>query len=175
MACPHVSGIAALILANSPQQITNDMLWKRLANAGRDIDDRHIGFDPEKPYEYVGKLGTGAIDALIAVQNDLKIAPNRILDLSVKTFNETSATLEWTIPEDQDNIRPEYYTIYYSRSAITNSNFENAYKVKVENVGEPGPLLSNCTSPYPASKQYFCQYLRLHLLSKLFYSLIYFI
>ena len=155
MACPHVSGIAALILANSPQQITNDMLWKRLANAGRDIDDRHIGFDPEKPYEYVGKLGTGAIDALIAVQNDLKIAPNRILDLSVKTFNETSATLEWTIPEDQDNIRPEYYTIYYSRSAITNSNFQNAYKVKVENVGEPGEKLTAVVNDLVGNTTYY--------------------
>jgi subtilisin family serine protease len=134
MACPHVSGIAALVLANSSGQMTNDMLWKRLSSAGRNIDDLNPGF--------VGKMGSGAIDALIAVQNDHKIAPNKVTDLVVKTFSETSVTLEWTIPSDEDNIKPEYYTVYYSRDILTNSNYKNALSLKIENTDEPGEKMT---------------------------------
>lgn len=134
MACPHVSGIAALVLANSPSKITNTMLWKRLESAGRNIDQ----LNPD----YIGKLGVGAIDAFLAVQNDEKIAPNKINDLSIKEFNESSATLEWTIPEDGDNVKPESYTIYYSKSPITAGNYKDAFDIKIDNAGEAGQKMT---------------------------------
>ncbi|NDV69326.1 subtilase family N-terminal domain-containing protein [Dysgonomonas sp. 25] len=135
MACPHVSGIAALALANSPTKMTNTMLWKKLENAGRNIDALNAD-------TLVGKMGAGGIDALLAVQNDEKIAPNRIQDLEIKIFDESSATLEWTVPEDQDNLKPEQYTVYYSKEQITSSNYKNAYKLELLNTAEAGEKIT---------------------------------
>lgn len=134
MACPHVSGIAALILANSPTRMTNTMLWKRLEYAGKNIDN----LNPD----HIGKLGVGAIDAFVAVQNDEKIAPDKINDLSIKTFTASNAILEWIIPEDKDNLKPESYTVYYSKNTITGSNYKNAFSVEIPNTGDAGQKMT---------------------------------
>ena len=56
MACPHVSGVAALALSNIYQKITNEQLWDLLVNNTRDIYATNTSV-------YTNKLGSGALDA----------------------------------------------------------------------------------------------------------------
>ena len=82
MACPHVSGIAALVLSYAMENgitLTNKELYDILASSVRDIDGQLTGSKPIYPgYEaygnmnlstYKGKMGTGKLDALMAIQN----------------------------------------------------------------------------------------------------------
>ena len=82
MACPHVSGIAALVLSYAVENgitITNKQLYDILASSVRNIDDQLTGTKPIFPgFEsygsmnlnaYKGNMGTGKIDALMAIMN----------------------------------------------------------------------------------------------------------
>lgn len=61
MACPHVSGVAALCISKSPGKMDNGQLRNILLNS---VDDIY----PLNP-SYIGKLGSGRINAFLAVQN----------------------------------------------------------------------------------------------------------
>ena len=82
MACPHVSGIAALALSYALENgisLTNTELYDILASSVRDIDGQLTGTKPLYPgYEsygnmnlstYKGKMGTGKLDALMTIMN----------------------------------------------------------------------------------------------------------
>ena len=72
MACPHVSGIAALIASYFGRQgFTNEELKSRLITAYRPYN-----IDEQNP-TYKGKLGKGYIDAEAAFETDTKIRPER--------------------------------------------------------------------------------------------------
>ncbi len=60
MACPHVSGVAALVLSKAPGQFTNEELRDLLVSSV----DNHYGVNPS----FVGQLGSGRINALKALQ-----------------------------------------------------------------------------------------------------------
>lgn len=81
MACPHVSGVAALVLSYAVENgitLTNTQLYEIITSSVRNIDDRLSG---TKPYgdksntyymgldSYKGKMGTGKLDALMAIQS----------------------------------------------------------------------------------------------------------
>ena len=77
MACPHVSGIAALVLSyalDNGIMLTNTQLNEIITSSVRNIDDRLTGVKPIyignmslDPYK--GNMGTGKIDALMAIQS----------------------------------------------------------------------------------------------------------
>lgn len=82
MACPHVSGIAALVLSYALENgitLTNTELYDILTSSVRNIDDQLTGTKPIYPgYEeygnmnlatYKGQMGTGKLDALMAIMN----------------------------------------------------------------------------------------------------------
>ena len=82
MACPHVSGIAALVLSYAVENgihITNNQLYDIITSSVRNIDDSLTGVKPLYPgYSqlgsmsldaYKGKMGTGKIDALMAIMS----------------------------------------------------------------------------------------------------------
>ena len=82
MACPHVSGVAALVLSYALENgitLTNTELYDILASSVRDIDGQLTGTKPLYPgYEaygnmnlstYKGKMGTGKLDALMAIMD----------------------------------------------------------------------------------------------------------
>ena len=82
MACPHVSGIAALVLSyalDNGIHLTNTQLYDILTSSVRNIDDVLVGtkqlFPSYSKYgsmtldSYKGKMGTGKIDALMAIMN----------------------------------------------------------------------------------------------------------
>ena len=60
MACPHVSGAAALVVSYAPGQLTNDQLWDILINSANDELYQYNS-------SYNGLLGSGALDAYEAL------------------------------------------------------------------------------------------------------------
>ncbi len=125
MACPHVSGIAALALANRTRQITSKELWNKLATGVVGIDTYNE--------EYTGKLGSGAMDASLAIRNDQGIAPNQITDLVVTGIAQEFATLSWSVPGDADDQQPLSFQLYYHTQPITASTMLAATKVVIRN------------------------------------------
>lgn len=89
MACPHVSGIAALCISKSPGRLSNEQLRKIILQSADDIY-------PLNP-TYVGKLGSGRANAFNAVQT-AAIAAGMSVD-SVSQFKAAQscgeATLSW--------------------------------------------------------------------------------
>ena len=104
MACPHVSGVASLVLSYALENgitLTNTELYDILASSVRNIDDQLKGTKPLYPgYEaygnmnlnsYKGKMGTGKIDALMTIMNvrGATCAPATVgkeLELKIQTF-----------------------------------------------------------------------------------------
>jgi len=119
MACPHVSGVAALIVSKfGGPGFTPEMLRGRLTQLVDDID----AADPD----FAGLLGTGRLNAFAALQEDDGDAPAAITDLHVSNVTITSVTLNWTSPADPGNGSASAYDIRYSTAPITEENFASA-------------------------------------------------
>ncbi|MCG8579157.1 MAG: S8 family serine peptidase, partial [Bacteroidales bacterium] len=134
MACPHVSGIAALVVAQyGGEGFTNDDLKTHLTTAVKDI--YHLeGNEP-----YIGKLGLGAIDAVLALKNNTGSAPDAVSDLAKVGIAQDFAMIEWSVPADEDDGRPWEFEVLYSKEEITIATLEFARSIKIlneNNVGE---------------------------------------
>ena len=117
MACPHVSGVAGLIISQNTGSITPDQVWARLVQTT----------DPLPGLEF---LGSGRLNAFAALQEDDGVAPETIVDLAVGDKDLSSITLEWTAPSDPGNGSATSYDLRYSTSAITSDNFDGAIQVE---------------------------------------------
>lgn len=138
MACPHVSGIAALALANRKSQLTPEVLKTKLLTGVVDIDSHNP--------DYAGKLGSGHIDAYLAIQNNEGIAPNAITDLTLTGIAQEFANLSWTVPADSDDKQPVDLRIYYSTSPITKSNLGAAKYDIIKTSDAPGTTVTHSIS-----------------------------
>lgn len=82
MACPHVSGVAALLVSYAVEngiKLTNDRVYEILTSSVRDIDGSLKGTKLAYNWEgqafqfniasHCGKMGTGKLDALYAIMN----------------------------------------------------------------------------------------------------------
>lgn len=82
MACPHVSGVAALLVSYALENgitLTNDRVYEILTSSVRDFDGVLTGAAVRYDYygtpynfnisKYKGKMGTGKLDALLAIMN----------------------------------------------------------------------------------------------------------
>ncbi|NBC84302.1 MAG: S8 family serine peptidase, partial [Bacteroidetes bacterium] len=129
MACPHVSGVAALIISHFQEAgfEANDV-WDRLIYASDYIDD----INPM----YNGLMGSGRLNALNALLVDDGIPPAAINDLSVIDESTTGLVLEWTSTGGSGNIgKSVNYDIRYAQYPIDSSGFFDAQQV----YGEPQP------------------------------------
>lgn len=114
MACPHVSGIAALVVsAKGGAGFTPEALKKMLVEGVKDIDS----YNPA----YQGKMGSGYIDAAMALGGGSSIPPQPVGNLKAD-WRATSADLSWTVPEDADDKIPSGFEIYWSTSSLTAVN-----------------------------------------------------
>lgn len=110
MACPHVSGIAALILSKyGNKQFSNETLRTLLTTSVNDLYTQNP--------EYEGLMGSGYIDAYKALQGKEGSVPDAVADFTV-TASHDNALIEWTIPETEEK-SIDHHVIYYSTEAFT--------------------------------------------------------
>ncbi len=122
MACPHISGIAALVVSKfGGSTFTNEDLRTHIFTATHDIDQYNSGYE--------GKLGVGYIDAWLAVQKNNGIAPDAISDLSLKGIAQDFATVTWSVPADGDDVQPVAFEVLYSAEQLTNENADLVDKI----------------------------------------------
>lgn len=107
MACPHVSGIAALILSKyGNKNFSNETLRTLLTTSVNDL----YSLNPS----YEGLMGSGYIDAYKALQGDEGDAPEAVGDFAL-TASHDNILIEWTIPASGDGTI-DHHVVYYSTS-----------------------------------------------------------
>ncbi|MBK3516471.1 S8 family serine peptidase [Carboxylicivirga marina] len=132
MACPHVSGVAALVLAKyGGPSMRPDELRKILLNAVDPFD-----------FEDEGKYGVGKLNALNTLVDESSIAPDKIEDYRASEVFHNEVRLMWTVPRDSDNFQPKYFHLALSLEPITNSNFYQQSLITFENSYEAGDTVS---------------------------------
>lgn len=122
MACPHVSGVAALVVSKFGRQgFTREMLLERIFASVMPIN-----VDEVNP-RYAGKLGKGYIDAYAALTlENKKKHPEKPIMQKGKSHEKdfTSITVYWTVPKDEDDKTPNNYILYYSEKELTKDNYK---------------------------------------------------
>lgn len=110
MACPHVSGIAALIVSQyGGYGFTRAMLWNRIVNTTRDISLQNRNYP----------VGSGLVDALAAVTAEGTIPPDAVTDFKASLQNADFIRFSLTIPEDEDDRKAYGIHIYYHTEPFT--------------------------------------------------------
>ena len=137
MACPHVSGIAALIVSHfGGQGYTNEMLKERLLGSLRPEN-----IDLHNP-EYAGRLGVGYIDAGQALAEDQGKRPDNVADIEIEA-QYTSLTLQWEAVEDEDDGMAIKYEVYLADQPLTESNYQDFTPYSINAYGyQPGELIT---------------------------------
>ena len=116
MACPHVSGVAALVLSHFKRTGYNaDMLRARLENSATNIDNYNSS--------YQGKLGE-LINAEAALASGSTTPPSAVGKVT-STVNSNTVTLNWTVPSDPDDGKASGFNVYYRKKPISGINVNN--------------------------------------------------
>lgn len=123
MACPHVSGVAALVLSScGGNGYTNQDLWDSLINGA---DASIYDYNPDMQ----GMLGVGMLNAPASFgeRNTVPPADLEFLSLDVQA-NTVYVTAD--VPAD-DTGDAYYYHVYYSKSAIDASDLTSCDRLNV--------------------------------------------
>ena len=121
MACPHVSGVAALIVSNNiGKNLTNTEVFSILKGSVYNV----YGDTPEE-HEYYNKLGTGNINALYALDDKTNMGPATITDLAMASSTQDQVNLTFTVPETDYGRKPDYYKVYFSKTSIDGAQLAN--------------------------------------------------
>ncbi len=117
MACPHVSGIAALIVSKfAAPGFTPDQVWAHLTKRTRAIGL----YNPS----YLNKLGSGLADAYMALAEDQGIAPEKVPRLECsRTAGAMAVT--WPVSADEDDGTADHYLLYWNTVPLENFDPDN--------------------------------------------------
>lgn len=154
MACPHVSGIGALILSKyGNKNFTNETLRTQLTTSVNDLYT-------DNP-DATGLYGSGYIDAYKALQIGMGTAPETVTDFTL-TPSQDNVLIEWIIPQSEEKT-VDHHIIYYSKepfspeSDLAKINSVNV-DTKFKNSGDPMQYelggLTPLTKYYIAIKAY---------------------
>lgn len=123
MACPHVSGLAALVLSVKGQDgfTCNDLFDLIVNSTAPSIYDYNKNMQ--------GQLGSGMINAVLALSSISTEAPDALSYLEAEV---QSNTIHFTadVPADPDNTTAYYYNVYYSTSAFTAGNLSGTERFR---------------------------------------------
>lgn len=133
MACPHVSGLAALVLSVMGNDgFTCDDLFDIIVNS---TDPSIYDYNPDMR----GQLGSGMIDAVRALSSMSTEAPEPLSHIEAEvSANNIRFTVD--VPADPDNTTAYYYNVYYSTSAFSADSHDSAelYRVSVDKTADAG-------------------------------------
>ncbi|MDO5074630.1 MAG: S8 family serine peptidase [Bacteroidales bacterium] len=135
MACPHVSGIAALAVSKFGKQgFTAAQLEHLLLTSFR---PQHIYARNTNPREQ-GRLGKGYIDAGLMFAIDHKKAPQTVEALAT-TPAWTSTHVAWKAVSDEDDKHAVSYRLYKSTSPLTDTQLPSMAYDSLNSLGvNPG-------------------------------------
>ncbi len=109
MACPHVSGVAALIVSQyGGQGFTCKALWDRIVKNTRNISAYNRNY----------YLGAGLVDAYRSIAGSGGKAPDAVKSFEV-TASSNNIDFTLTVPKDSDDGKPNSILIYFDTKAIT--------------------------------------------------------
>lgn len=138
MACPHVSGLAALVLSVKGQ---DGFTWE-------DLFDIIVSSTDPSIYDYNpdmrGQLGTGMIDAVLALSSISTEAPEPLSHIEVEArANNLFFTVD--VPADPDNTTAYYYNVYYGTSRFSESDLSDAelFRTTVKDAEDAGDGLKS--------------------------------
>lgn len=144
MACPHVSGVAALIVSKfGGIGFTPEALWKRLVENTTDITAYNRNY----------YMGNGLVNAYRAIAGSGGKAPDMPTDLTA-TSKSNNIDFTVTVPSDSDDGKPTSIIIYYDTDNITDVSqvmFSNYYVGDLE----PGQKLSGTVTGLEFNTQYY--------------------
>lgn len=113
MACPHVSGVAALILSKfGGMGFTRDMLWNRLVNTTNSVT-----YTKYNRTTYVA----GLVDALAATATFGTVAPEKVAEFSAEALNSNFVKLSVKVPADEDDGAAFGVNVYYDTEPIVST------------------------------------------------------
>jgi len=148
MACPHVSGVAALIVSQYGKPgFTNEDLRNRLLNSTAPF----IAMNPA----YNGFMGSGRLDAGKALESNSQVPPNTISDLAGSSLAQNSISLNWTAPADADNINAHSYVIYYAKHAFDSTEKDTLTKIFINKALTAGSPETWLIGGLPPSTDYY--------------------
>lgn len=130
MACPHVSGVAALIISHyGGEGFTADECRERLLHAYRPLGGRVGNGD-------LVNMGVGLLDAAAAFVSDPGTAPGEVSQLGY-TVSGSTVTLAWIAPVDGNGNAVTHYDITF-----TPTDGSDPIVLPVANYHEGGSRLS---------------------------------
>lgn len=155
MACPHVSGVAALIVSQyGGPGFTNEDLKKMLLETTNPII--YDGHNTSSKFK--NNLGSGLVDATKAIIGNSTVGPEPISNLSAAGAAYV-ARLKWTVPADPDDGKPAIFTIYSSEQPFEPSiKWDNLPSEVtphiVKNTLEPGQTFEYALATEPDKTYY---------------------
>ncbi|HEY9047273.1 MAG TPA: S8 family serine peptidase [Ohtaekwangia sp.] len=148
MACPHVSGIAALVVSqHGGKNYTAQDLWTALMTGTHNIDV----YNPD----YIGLLGVGYIDAALALKTNGKIAPAVVKDLTATDIAQDYIGLTWSASSDTDDGVAAKYEITYAQDSLDVAKRKNIKTLLVGNAGDAGAKMQHSIDKLFAATQYY--------------------
>lgn len=153
MACPHVSGIAALIVSKYGKPgFTNTELVKRLLGGLRPEN-----IDAHNP-DFAGNLGIGYIDAaegLVDRAAGTNLKPEDVTTITADV-KYTSLELKWEAVQDADDKMPVRYVVYFSETPITATNYRPLKPILMNAYGyKPGTVLKKAFDDLKENTNYY--------------------
>ena len=126
MACPHVSGIAALVLsAAKAPGFTCEDLKKAVLNG---VDDSIYEYNTK----YQGQLGNGLAKADLALSTLNREAPQPVRDYVVVS-RSNSLVFTASVPDDDNGkSKARYFNVYYSKEQFDASTADKAIRVQLD-------------------------------------------
>ncbi len=152
MACPHVSGLAALVLSKTMGE----------GYTASELYDHIVSTSNPEFYDYnqdkTGLYGAGMIDAVRAIAKLSKVAPEAPELVKGSTISN-NLELTLTVPNDADDSTAFYYNIYLSEKPITEVGDASVlkYTFEIESASEQEDKSRHITiSRLDFEKEYHC-------------------
>lgn len=150
MACPHVSGIAALIVSHFGRQgFTAAECRERLLGS---LKFKNINLTNPK---YALRLGRGYIDASAVFAVNQHKAPAAVAEILTDSVAFSLAKLAWLAVKDEDDRIPSVYKLYLSDKAFKASDASEYFVAEISAAGiEPGAKFTHIATGLKEDTEY---------------------